>query len=106
MVFTTVALDKFEWTTGTDRIGHFTSTPFGERSFCLGCGSPLTIHVGHQPGEIDIAAGSLDDPEAIAPTFHIFAGEAPSWARPDDGLPVFEKLRPDTRGLPPGQTEA
>lgn len=106
MLFTAVAMDKLEWLRGADRLARFASTPFGERSFCRDCGSPLTIHVRHQPGEGDIAAGSLDDPEAIAPGFHIFAGEAPSWARAADDLPVFEKLRPDTRGLPAGQTEA
>lgn len=105
MIFTTVRAKALEWTRGADRLGLFRSTPFGERSFCRDCGSPLTIRVRHQPREIDIAGGSLDDREAIAPGFHLFAGEAPSWALPADKLPRFEKLRPDTRGLPRGQVE-
>jgi hypothetical protein len=105
MVFTTVALTDFTVESGADRIGRFASTPFGERSFCKDCGSPLTIHVRHQPGEIDITAGSLDDPDSVTPGFHIYWAEAPAWVDADDGLPRFDALRPTTRGLAPGQTE-
>ena len=106
MVFTTAKLGDYRVTKGEERVGRFASTPFGERTYCRDCGSPLTIHVSHQPDEIDVAAGTLDDPEAARPGFHIFAGEAPAWLAIDDGLPVFDKLRPDMRGLEPGQVEA
>jgi hypothetical protein len=106
MVFTTVPRDAFVVTQGADRMGRFKSTAFGERQFCLDCGAPLTIHVAHQADEIDIAAGSLDDPDAVSPGFHLYVGEAPAWQPVDDGLPQFEALRPDTRGLPPGATTA
>ncbi len=106
MVFTTAALHHFHIESGEERLGHFASTPFGERGYCRDCGSPLTIHVRHQPGEIDIAAASLDDPDAVAPAFHLYAGLAPKWAIPIDGLPRYAALRPTTRGLAPGQTEA
>ena len=94
MVFTTVALHHFHIERGEGQLGRFASTPFGERGYCRDCGSPLTIHVRHQPGEIDIAAASLDAPSA------------PKWAIPIDGLPRYAALRPTTRGLAPGQTEA
>ena len=106
MVFTTAALRHFHIEQGEERLGKFASTPFGERGYCRDCGSPLTIHVRHQPGEIDIAAASLDDPDAVAPAFHLYAGLAPKWAIPIDGLPRYAALRPTTRGLAPGQTEA
>lgn len=104
MVFTTVPFSAFRVTRGSDRLGQFKSTAFGERGYCLDCGSPLTIHVRHQSDEIDIAAGALDEPNRVKPTFHIFAREAPIWACLDDGLPQFAELRPNTRGLAPGQT--
>ena len=105
MVFNTVALKNFLIEKGADRIGRFASTPFGERSFSRSCGSPLTIHVRHQPDEIDVAAGTLDDPEAVSPGFHLYAACAPSWINLSDGLPRYAALRPETRGLTPGQTE-
>ena len=105
MVFTTVALADFTVERGADRVGRFASTPFGERSFCKDCGSPLTIHVRHQPDEIDVAAGTLDDPDAVSPGFHLYWAGAPQWMVCDDGLPRFDALRPTTRGLAPGQTE-
>lgn len=106
MVFTTAALYHFHIERGKERLGRFASTPFGERGYCRNCGSPLTIHVGHQPGEIDIAAASLDDPDAVVPAFHLYADSAPQWAIPIDGLPRYAALRLTTRGLAPGQTEA
>lgn len=106
LVFTTAALGDFAFVKGAGRVARFASTPFGERSFCGDCGSPLTMHVRHQPDEIDIAAGSLDDPAAARPGFHLYADCAPAWMNPDDGLPRFAALRPSTRGLALGQTRA
>lgn len=106
MVFTTVHLDRYEITAGQEKVGSFASTEFGTRTFCSACGSPLTIHVRHQPDEIDIAAGTLDDPEEVAPAFHIYAADAPSWMPMIAFLPRFKALRPNTRGLKEGQTEA
>ena len=106
MVFTTVPRKAFQIEKGAERLGHFKSTAFGERGFCLDCGAPLTIHVDHQANEIDIAAGSLDDPDAVTPEFHVYVDEAPRWASIEDGLPQFAALRPFTRGLKEGQTEA
>jgi hypothetical protein len=106
MVFATVHFTRFVIEQGGNRIGRFASTKFGERAYCLQCGSPLTIHVEHQAEEIDIAAGSLDDPGAISPGFHLYVAEAPAWMNLADDLPKYGALRPDTRGLSPGQTEA
>lgn len=106
MVFTTVAREDFVIDQGTEQLGRFQSTAFGSREFCRSCGSPLTIHVRHQPGEIDICIGALDEPDLVSPGFHLYAGEAPAWLVLDDGLPVLDALRPDTRGLAAGQTEA
>jgi hypothetical protein len=106
MVFTTVPLADYVIEQGQDKFGRFRSTPFGERTFCQACGSPLTIHVRHQDDEVDVTVGTLDHPGSVAPAFHLYVSEAPPWVCLDDGLPRFEALRPATRGLPPGQTEA
>ncbi len=62
LVFTTAALGDSRFVKGAGRVARFASTPFGERSFCGDCGSPLTMHVRHQPDEIDTPRASLDDP--------------------------------------------
>jgi hypothetical protein len=105
MVFTTVPRPAFVIEAGEDRLGRFASTSFGERQYCTACGSPLTIHVRHQPDEIDIAVGTLDNPNGVTPGFHIYVDERPRWMA-SDGLPEYGGLRPSTRGLSPGQTEA
>lgn len=105
MVFTTVPLSAFRIVAGEDSFGKYRSTPFGSRTYCFDCGAPLTIHVRHQPDEIDIAVGSLDTPAAIAPAFHLYAAQAPPWAILADGLPRYDALRPATRGLDPGRTK-
>lgn len=104
LVFTTVPLADFVVERGADRLGRYRSTPFGERGYCLDCGAPLTIHVAHQPDEIDIVAAALDDPGAVSPTFRLYAREAPGWMSITDDLPAFDALRPDTRGLSPSRT--
>jgi hypothetical protein len=104
MVFTTVAKSAYQIEQGAARLGCYKSTSFGERTYCLACGAPLTIHVNHQANEIDVTVGSLDDPNAVTPGFHIFVEQAPEWLSLTDGLPQFPALRPDTRGLDAGQT--
>jgi hypothetical protein len=105
MVFTTVAKSAYRIERGAARLGRYQSTSFGERTFCLECGTPLTIHVTHQPNEIDLTVGSLDHPEAVTPGFHLFVAQAPAWLVIADDLPRFSALRPNTRGLAPGETD-
>jgi hypothetical protein len=73
IAFATVPLADFEITAGSPRVRR--STAFGERWFCADCGTQLAMRVDHQPDTIDFTIGSLDDPAALSPTFHIFFGE-------------------------------
>ena len=98
-VFTTCANADFVVERGADLIIAYRSTPHGERQRCARCGTLLTIHVDFQPDEIDVAAATLDDPSAVTPGFHIFSEDAIDWAAIADGLPRYDRFRPDTRGL-------
>lgn len=49
------------------------------RTFCDSCGTSLTYENEERPDEIDITAGSLDDPENFPPTKDVFAEEKLSW---------------------------
>jgi hypothetical protein len=106
MAFASVPAGDLVWTKGEDRVKRFKSSSFGHRAYCGSCGTPFLMKVDHQPETVDFSVATLDDPEAIAPGFHIFWGSRIGWFEPKDALPRHEKFRPDTRGLegtePPG----
>lgn len=104
VAFATVRRDDYVVTAETGAVGEYASTHFGRRGFCTRCGTLLTIAIDFQLDEIDVAAATLDDPDAVTPAFHIFCEEAIGWAPIDDGLPRHDRFRPDTRGLEAGQT--
>ena len=99
MVFSTVPAGDLVFTEGADQVKVHKSTPFGERRFCASCGTPLTIQVDYQPETIDFPVATLDEPDAVAPGFHIFRASRIAWFETADDLPRHEKFRPDTRGL-------
>jgi hypothetical protein len=104
--FSTVRVEDFVLTRGEDRLGTFHSSNFGRRRFCRMCGTQLTIQLDHQPETIDFPIGSLDDPDAVVPAFHIFYASKVAWFETADDLPRHDRFRPGTRGLegtePPG----
>ena len=104
VVFSTIPAVDFELVQGADARRVWRSTHFGERMFCQICGSLLSIRLDFQPETIDITVATLDQPERVTPAFHIFWQDAIAWAAFDDGLPRHARFRPDTRGLPVGQT--
>ena len=99
MVFASVAAGDLVWTDGADKVRSVPSSSFGHRLFCSECGTPILMKVDHQPETVDFSVATLDDPEAIAPGFHIFWSSKIAWFEPRDELPRHEKFRPDTRGL-------
>lgn len=61
-----------------------------ERGFCPQCGSQMYSKTVEPAGlPIRIRAGTLDDPELMAPTAVIWTASAPSWAQIDPELPQF-----------------
>ena len=57
------------------------------------------MKVNHQPETVDFSVATLDEPDDVAPGFHIFWGSKLGWFEPKDDLPRHDKFRPDTRGL-------
>lgn len=106
MVFATVPKEDFRWVEGADHVRSVKSSSFGSRLFCGRCGTPFLMQVDHQPETVDFSVATLDNPNSVAPGFHIFWGSRIGWFEPADDLPRHEKFRPDTRGLdgtkPPG----
>ena len=66
------------------------SSTHATRTFCAACGTQLTFADDATPGELDITIGSLDEPERICPTDHIFICSKLVWVTLADGLPQFE----------------
>ena len=77
-------LKDLRWTRG--ELAIYESSPGVERGFCPRCGSTLSF--ARPPrGEISVFAGSLDDPDSIAPTVHAFYDYHFAWMEIADGLP-------------------
>jgi hypothetical protein len=106
MAFATVPLRDWRYERGSDLVGTFKSSDFGHRCFCTRCGTPLFMRVDHQAETLDFSIATLDEPDRVAPGFHIFYADHIAWAPAADALPRHERFRPDTRGLKSGQTAA
>ena len=99
MPFASIAAGDFRWSKGESTVRWLRSSNFGRRAFCGECGTPLQVQVEHQPETVDFPIVTLDDPERIAPAFHIFWESKLSWFNPGDSLPRHDRFRPNTRGL-------
>jgi hypothetical protein len=64
-----------------------------ERGFCPICGSTLSF-ARPDRDEITVFAGSLDNPNVISPSVHIFAEQQCEWLRLNDGLPCHDRFPP------------
>jgi hypothetical protein len=61
------------------------------RTFCARCGTSLTYQHDGNLDSIDVTAASLDLPDELPPTRHVWLEDKVSWASVDDGLPRFER---------------
>ena len=99
MAFASVAAGDFAFVAGEESVKRFDSSSFGRRLFCGDCGTPLLMQVDHQPDTVDFTLATLDEPDAVAPGFHIFDASRIAWFETADDLPRHDRFRPDTRGL-------
>lgn len=89
--------EDFEWLQGEPRRYRYESEHFPaavERWFCGDCGSQL-IWRCQADGTVDLTAGSLDDPDLLEPSFHLFVRSSVRWLHLDDGLPTHQVKPPD-----------
>jgi hypothetical protein len=93
MVFASVAARDFAFTRGADKVRRFDSSDFGHRLFCGECGTPFSMQVDQQPETVDFSVATLDDPDRVAPGFHIFWSSRIGWFDPGDALPRHDKFR-------------
>ena len=72
----------------------YRSSAQAQRGFCALCGTPVSFVSGLLPGLIDITIGSLDAPQALAPTLHYWDSERLPWLTFADDLPRFAEFPP------------
>lgn len=63
------------------------------RGFCGDCGTTL-FSERRSANTIGLAMGSLDNPDAVAPTEHIWTASKQLWLTFDDGLPQYREGPP------------
>lgn len=71
----------------------YRSSPGVLRRFCDTCGTQLSYETDARPGDIDLYAGTLDDPSRFRPTDHEHWDEHVPWIVPGDGLPRLSAPR-------------
>jgi len=79
--------------TGSER-RFYASSPGCRRGFCPDCGSQISFSAEYIPGLIDLAIGSLDDPNSIEPGLHYWENERLSWLHLADEWPRFAEFPP------------
>ncbi|MBA2237406.1 MAG: GFA family protein [Lysobacter sp.] len=91
LLFATVPKPDMEIVRGTPK--HYRSSPSGERWFCGDCGTQLYMQVESEPDTTDFTVASLDTPETVPPTFHIWHGSRIAWFDTADALELFPRGR-------------
>lgn len=81
--------DAFEWLSNEPR--RFRSSAYAERGFCERCGSTLSMHEEVLEDRVQVAVGSLDEPDRVAPQDHVWTRSRISWFEVADELPRFER---------------
>jgi hypothetical protein len=89
----TVASEAFEWAKGEPAV--YRSSPKAERLFCPNCGTQLVFRAVAEPDHLDVTLASLDDPEAVRPTHHIWTASRIGWFDTADDLPRYPESGPD-----------
>jgi hypothetical protein len=91
VTWATFPMSRFKWTNGAPTIRR--SSDIAVRGFCGACGTALLWQDDAHADMIDITAGTLDKPEAVAPREHLWTESAVPWLPIDDTLPRHRRSR-------------
>ncbi len=81
------ATGSFTYTAGSPKI--YKSSPHGQREFCSDCGSQIAFRAVDSDATVEINVGTLDDPAAVTPQYHIWCDSQISWFETADELPRY-----------------
>jgi len=82
-----VPFAAFKLTEGTPTA--YRSSDHAFRHFCGRCGTPLLCHEADNPKYMDVSIASLDTPEAVPPSSHIWTDSRVPWFDTADDLPRY-----------------
>jgi hypothetical protein len=92
LAFVHFRTQDFTWIRGAP--ARYRSSAFAERGFCSVCVSTLSMHEEVLADRVQIAVGSLDQPERVSITDHVWTQEQISWFQVADRLPRFRTSSP------------
>jgi hypothetical protein len=92
----TVARAALAWT--KDEPAVYRSSEKAERLFCPRCGTQLGFRETALPDQLDVTLASLDDPEAVRPSHHIWTASRIGWFDVADDLPRYPEHGPGVAG--------
>jgi hypothetical protein len=90
LCFVHFPVGAFTWVAGGPT--RYRSSANAERGFCPRCGSTLTMHEPVIADRVQVALGSLDNPELIKPDDHVWTGQQLPWLQIADDLPRFPTI--------------
>lgn len=74
--------EQVTWTAGQPT--EYKSSKTARRGFCSWCGGTLTFRSTQHPDYITLTIASLDDPNLVGPTYHIYTKCQVKWLHIDD----------------------
>lgn len=86
--FVCVASEGFRFTQGVPVA--YQSSPGVTRTHCGRCGSPMS-YASERNAQVDLYIGTLDDPRAAVPTYHVHVEEQLPWFETADALPRYAR---------------
>ena len=89
VTWTSVAPERFALQSGAEILRSYWSSPEVEWQFCSNCGSSLFYRATHTPGQVYVAAASLDGLDRL-PDSHVSFEEHLPWFHPGLALPHFQ----------------
>ena len=93
LAWLTMPFTGFQYLEGEAAV--FESSARYQREFCPRCGTQIAFRSIQRPATIDVTLCSLDEPERIAPQYHVWCQSKVSWLHLQDGLPHYEDAGPD-----------
>lgn len=87
LAFVHFRIEDFTWIRGEPT--RYRSSAFAERGFCSTCGSTISMHETVLVDRVQIAVGTLDEPQRVRIDDHVWTQHQLPWFQVDDRLPRF-----------------
>ncbi len=90
--FVHFARDGFRWERGEP--ARYRSSRHAERGFCPTCGSTVSMHEDVLADRVQVAVGSLDEPDRVTIDDHVWTDSRIIWFEIRDALPRYPRSSP------------